>query len=66
VSLPLSEFLPGGGIDGSTVGVGKLLDVRLLGDVSGEGRDPGEVYVMGIVVMTPRAAGLAAWLAGTE
>jgi hypothetical protein len=58
VSLPLAEFLPGGGITEENIGVGRLCSV----DPSW----PADAFVQGIVVLTQRPEGLAAWMAGTE
>lgn len=58
VGLPLAEFIEGGGIDASNVGVGRLAPVdRTL---------PADSFVQGVVILTPRAKALASWLAGTE
>ena len=58
VSLPLAEFLPGGGVNEENIGVGKLcpIDPAL----------PADSFVQGIVILTNRPKPLAAWLAGTE
>jgi len=58
VGLPVAEFLPGGGVDPNNIGVGRLcpLPAGL----------PADSFVQGIVILTNRAEGLAAWLAGTE
>lgn len=58
VSLPLSEFKEGGGVNAETIGVGKICPVN--DDL------PGDAFVSGVVILTPRAKALAAWLAGTE
>jgi hypothetical protein len=58
VGLPVAEFMGGGGIDSSNVGVGKLCTVP-------EGI-PADSFIQGIVILTPRAKALATWLAGTE
>ena len=63
VSLPLAEFLPGGGVTAENIGVGKLcpLDPK---------NDPfllqGDAFVQGVVILTQRPKALATWLAGTE
>lgn len=59
VSLPLSEFLPGGSITEENIGLGRLCPVE-------EGGVGGDEFVSGVVVMSKRAKGLAAWMAGTE
>jgi len=58
VSLQLSEFLDGGGINKNNIGVGKLcvIDRNL----------PKDAFVQGIAIFTSRADALASWLAGTE
>jgi hypothetical protein len=58
VALPVSEFLPGGGVSQDNVGVGRLcpLPENL----------PGDAFVQGLVVISARAKALATWLAGTE
>jgi len=58
VGLPLAEFLPGGSIDADNIGVGRLcpIDPAL----------PGDTFVQGVVILTPRAKALSYWLAGTE
>lgn len=58
VGLPLAEFLEGGGIDGSNIGVGRLAPV--------DNTLPADSFVQGVVILTPRAKALASWLAGTE
>jgi RNA-binding protein Tab2/Atab2 len=58
VGLPLAEFLPGGGVTPDNVGVGKLCLISTTA--------PADAFVPGIVVISQRAAALAAWLAGTE
>lgn len=58
VSLPLAEFLPGGGVTDDNIGVGRLcpIDPML----------PADAFVQGVVILTQRPDALAAWLAGTE
>jgi hypothetical protein len=58
VALPVSEFLPGGGVSQDNVGVGRLcpLPENL----------PGDAFVQGLVVISARAKALATWLAGTD
>lgn len=58
VGLPLAEFLEGGGIDASNIGVGRLAPV--------DNTLPADSFVQGVVILTPRAKALASWLAGTE
>mmetsp|Transcript_27417 Transcript_27417/g.55294 ORF Transcript_27417/g.55294 Transcript_27417/m.55294 type:complete len:357 (+) Transcript_27417:89-1159(+) len=58
VSLPLAEFLEGGGVNNENIGVGKVCPV--------DPTLPADAFVQGIVILTTRANGLAAWLAGTE
>jgi RNA-binding protein Tab2/Atab2 len=58
VGLPVAEFLEGGGVDPSNVGVGKLCTLP-------DGL-PADSFIQGIVILTPRAKALATWLAGTE
>jgi len=58
VALPVSEFMPGGGVASDNVGVGRLCP--LPPDL------PGDAFVQGVVVLTSRAKALASWLAGTE
>lgn len=58
VSLPLAEFLEGGGVNDENIGVGKLCPV--------DPTLPADAFVQGVVILTTRANGLAAWLAGTE
>lgn len=58
VSLPLSEFMEGGGVDAENIGVGRLCPIP-----------PGlaaDSFVQGVVILTNRAEALASWLAGTE
>lgn len=59
VSLPLAEFLPGGSIDESNIGVGRLCPID-------DDDLPADAFVQGIVILTTRAKALASWLAGTE
>jgi hypothetical protein len=58
VGLPVAEFMPGGDIKQENVGVGRLcpLPPNL----------PADSFVQGVVIISSRAAALAAWLAGTE
>eukprot|EP00985_Skeletonema_marinoi_P000990 scaffold407_cov103-Skeletonema_marinoi.AAC.2 len=58
VGLPLAEFMEGGGIDASNIGVGRLAPV--------DNTLPADSFVQGVVILTPRAKALASWLAGTE
>jgi len=58
VSLPLSEFKDGGGVNKDNIGAGRMCPVP-------EGL-PDDEFVMGVVVMTQRAKALTAWMAGTE
>jgi hypothetical protein len=64
VSLPLAEFLPQGGVNVETIGVGRLcpLPPALLQ----QSRPAGDTFVSGVVLLTPRAKAMATWLAGTE
>ena len=58
VGLPLAEFMEGGGVNSSNIGVGLicLLDENL----------PADSFVQGVVILTSRANALASWLAGME
>ncbi|KAG7366011.1 DUF1092 domain containing protein [Nitzschia inconspicua] len=58
VSLPLAEFLPGGGVNDDNIGVGRLCPIDPL--------LPADSFVQGVVILTQRPEALAAWLAGTE
>lgn len=58
VSLPLAEFLPGGGVTDENIGAGRLCPV--------DPTLPADAFVQGIVILTQRPEALAAWLAGTE
>mmetsp|Transcript_33313 Transcript_33313/g.94791 ORF Transcript_33313/g.94791 Transcript_33313/m.94791 type:complete len:349 (-) Transcript_33313:34-1080(-) len=58
VSLPLAEFLEGGGVTDENIGVGKLCPVP--------DNLPADGFVQGIIFFTQRPEALAAWLAGTE
>ena len=58
VALPVSEFMPGGGVTPDNIGIGRLCSLP-------EGL-AGDVFVQGIVVISARAKALATWLAGTE
>lgn len=58
VALPLAEFLEGGSIDETNIGVGRLCPVDPM--------LPADAFVQGIVILTSRAEALASWLAGTE
>ena len=59
VSLPLSEFIHGG-VNADNIGMGRLCPVPDNVDY------PADAFVQGVVIFTPRATGLASWLAGTE
>jgi hypothetical protein len=59
VSLPLAEFLPGGSIDETNIGVGRLCPIN-------PEEFPADAFVQGIVILTTRAKALSSWLAGTE
>lgn len=65
VSLPLAEFMPGGGVNADTIGVGRLcpLPPALLNQ---QQLAAGDTFVSGVVLLTPRAKAMATWLAGTE
>jgi hypothetical protein len=63
VALPLSEFLPGGGVTSDNIGVGRLCPLPNQFDSSTPAAD---TFVQGIVILTSRANALANWLAGTE
>ena len=58
VSLPLAEFLPGGGVTDDNVGVGSVCPVPA--------NLPADAFVSGVVILTNRATALSKWLAGTE
>ena len=58
VSLPLAEFLPGGGVTSENIGVGRICPV--------DPKLPADAFVQGIVILTNRAVALASWLGGTE
>jgi len=58
VSLPLAEFLPGGGVTEENVGNGRLCPIS--NDL------PADTFVQGIVILTQRSKALASWMAGTE
>eukprot|EP00522_Entomoneis_paludosa_P006475 CAMPEP_0172453568 /NCGR_PEP_ID=MMETSP1065-20121228/10825_1 /TAXON_ID=265537 /ORGANISM="Amphiprora paludosa, Strain CCMP125" /LENGTH=364 /DNA_ID=CAMNT_0013205753 /DNA_START=134 /DNA_END=1228 /DNA_ORIENTATION=- len=58
VSLPVAEFLPGGGVNADTAGLGRLC--AMPADI------PGDAFVQGVVILSQRAKALASWLAGTE
>ena len=62
VALPIQEFLPGGGVTPETIGVGRLcqLPASITENVAAD------TFVQGVVILSNRAAALAAWLAGTE
>jgi hypothetical protein len=64
VALPLQEFLPGGGVTPENIGVGRLCP--LPASDGGVEEPPADAFVQGVVILTDRAAALAAWLAGTE
>jgi hypothetical protein len=58
VALPVAEFLPGGSVDATNIGVGRICTIP---------RDiPADAFVQGVVILTNRAEALASWLAGTE
>lgn len=59
VALPLAEFLPGGGVNRDTIGVGRLCAIPA-------GLPGGDAFVSGVVIWSSRARALASWLAGTE
>jgi hypothetical protein len=62
VALPLAEFLPGGGVNKETIGIGRLCPLPAsIGAVPA-----GDTFVQGVVLMTRRAKAMATWLAGTE
>jgi RNA-binding protein Tab2/Atab2 len=71
VALPIQEFLPGGSVTTQNIGVGRLCPVPNAflpsqddgDDVATIGAD---TFVQGVVILSSRAAALAAWLAGTE
>lgn len=58
VGLPVAEFLTGGSIDKTNIGVGRLCPV--------DSDLPADAFVQGVVILTNRAKALASWLAGTE
>lgn len=60
VSLPLAEFMPDGGVNSETAGVGRLCQLPSGTEL------PGDAFVQGVVVLSNRAKALASWLAGTE
>lgn len=62
VALPVQEFLPGGGVTPENIGVGRLcqLPASITENVAAD------TFVQGVVILSNRAAALAAWLAGTE
>jgi hypothetical protein len=62
VALPIQEFLPGGGVTPDNIGVGRLC--QLPADIAEN--VAADTFVQGVVILTNRAASLAAWLAGTE
>lgn len=65
VALPLSEFLPGGGVTPDNIGVGRLCPLPNQFDPS-TSSPAADTFVQGIVILTSRANALANWLAGTE
>jgi len=62
VALPLAEFLPSGGVNSETIGVGRLCPLPQ----SIEKLPAGDTFVQGVVLLTRRAKAMATWLAGTE
>jgi hypothetical protein len=58
VALPVSEFMPGGGVTPDNIGVGRLCPLPK--------NLPGDAFVQGVVVISARAKALASWLSGTE
>jgi len=60
VSLPMSEFLEGGGVNEENIGVGSLCPLPRDGVVAPDS------FIFGIVVLSKRSKALAAWMAGTE
>jgi RNA-binding protein Tab2/Atab2 len=69
VSLPVQEFLPGGGVTADTIGVGRLCQLPNSQTNSNNGEKnilPADEFVPGLVVLSARAPALAAWLSGTE
>jgi hypothetical protein len=65
VALPLAEFQPPplGSIGSENIGVGRLCPIDIN---TANGAVAGDVFVHGVVIMTPRAKALASWMAGTE
>ena len=62
VALPLAEFLPGGGVNAHTIGVGQLCPLpKSVAELPA-----GDTFVQGIVLLTRRANAMATWLAGAE
>lgn len=58
VALPVAEFMEGGSVDATNIGVGRLCSVP---------RDiPADAFCQGVVILTSRAEALASWLTGTE
>lgn len=62
VALPLAEFLPGGGVNEDTIGVGRLCPLP----ASIRELPAGDTFVQGLVLLTRRANAMATWLAGAE
>merc|ERR1719410_1496530 len=58
VSLPLAEFLPGGGVTPENIGVGKLCPI--------DSDLPADSFIQGIVIFSSRSKALATWLTGIE
>ena len=72
VALPIQEFLPGGSVTAENIGVGRLCPIpsAFLPSQNEEGDIAttigADTFVQGVVILSSRAAALAAWLAGTE
>ena len=66
VALPLAEFLPGGGVNAETIGVGRLCPLPEKLTKKQNGSVAGDSFVQGIVLLTKRAKAMATWIAGTE
>jgi RNA-binding protein Tab2/Atab2 len=82
VALPIQEFLPGGTVTTSNIGVGRLCPIpnSFFPSSSSSGNDDedaigsvdsglligADTFVQGVVILSSRAPALAAWLAGTE
>jgi hypothetical protein len=65
VGLPLAEFLNGGSIDDSNIGVGRLCPIDTTATTNNN-LPAGDAFVQGVVILTNRAKALAAWLGGVE